>query len=179
MARALRLVRPWVASGVIALSCVACMPRVPSEPIRALPPVAIDARVRVELATPRTSRLVRRRPTLVGTLAGWDSGAIDLRVRPGDPPIHIPTATMRATYASLGPRSRVRAATVGALRSGTVGLVSGLIMAAVVSSGDASSSRVVIGRTVFGAALGIGIGVVAPGERWRRVRLTDSSATGR
>ena len=123
------------------------------------------------------SRFARRRPTLVGTLAGRDSSSIDIRVRRGDPPIHIPLAAVGATYTSLGPRSRARAATVGALRSGAVGLVSGLIMAAFVSSGDASGTGVVIGRTAFGAALGAGIGIVAPGERWRRVRMCESSAS--
>jgi hypothetical protein len=103
-----------------------------------------------------------------------DSGVIALRVRPGDPAIHVPTVAVHAMYSSLGPRSRMRAATVGGLRSGAVGLVSGLIMAAFTAGDGTSASRVVIGRAAFGAALGIGIGIAAPGERWRRVRVPES-----
>lgn len=176
MTRALQLARPCVVAVAIAIACLACVSKGPADPVRAPTPVAIDTRLRVELAT-APSRFARRRPTLVGTLAGRDSSSIDLRVRRGDPPIHIPLAAVGATYTSLGPRSRARAATVGALRSGAVGLVSGLIMAAFVSSGDASGTGVVIGRTAFGAALGAGIGIVAPGERWRRVRMCESSAS--
>lgn len=169
MTAASRFASRWVIAGTFALVCGACAHRGPATSASAPAVVQVDSRVRLELASATTDRWSRRRQTLVGTVVAFDSATIDLRVRAGDPAIRVPTASVGAAYSSAGPRSRVRAATVGGLRSGAIGLVSGLIMAAFMSSDANTPGQVVIGRTAFGAALGIGIGLVAPGERWRRV----------
>lgn len=134
-----------------------------------------DARVRIELPVAHPRRFARHGQTLVGTLVRRDSATLELRVRSDDPPLQVPIASLRAAYRSDGPRSRTRAATVGAVRSGAIGVLSGLLTTTIVPSRNESVGHVVAGRAIGGAALGIVLGLVSPGERWRRLRLPAPS----
>ena len=130
-----------------------------------------DTRVRIELARAHTVPFTRRGQTLIGTLVRRDSVALELRVGSDDPPLYVPIASLRAAYRSDGARPRWRAATAGALRSGAIGVISGLLTVAIAPPHSESRTHVVVARGIGGAAFGIVLGVISPGEQWRRLRL--------
>ena len=164
-----------VSSGVLAVLSSSCArtSAVETEPV----PEA-GVRVRLDLPGPRASVFGHRRQSLVGTLVGRDSAALHVRVGANSPPVHIPISALRATYRSDGPRPRLRAAIIGAVRGAAIGAASGLIMSAFVSSGGESAAGLVGRRAAGAAALGTATGLVVPGERWRRVRFTTPGTEG-
>jgi len=141
------------------------------QPAATTPTVSLDGvRIRVELAPADSSWLSRRRrQTLVGTVVRADGASILLSLRAGQSPVQLPTAAVHAVYRSNGPRPRAVAGARGALRSGTIGAISGLVRAAVAPRRGESAGRIVLTRAAGGAIFGAVLALIVPGERWERL----------
>ena len=135
--------------------------------------VAVGARVRVSTRDLPSVRLA--------SVTGITSDSIALSYARGFGEVQLPVGSIARLWVSEGPRSRAEGARHGAKRGFVTGLVLGGIAAAVTIV--ACSGKECFGADSYGllvapllvatsAAAGATFGVVAPGERWRRVRLT-------
>jgi len=131
------------------------------------------SRLRLELV-PIPCHPHGERSQLVGTLTGMDSTMLELRVGSTPSSLRIPYSVIERSYISRGPRPRGVAMASGAARAGVLGLVGGLIAAAFRPSGTSAGDEV-RNRAIGSAMVGLVIGAVRPGERWRRVWLLAHS----